>query len=110
LPTEAHWILHHHERYDGSGYPERLGGAAIPIQSRIISVADSFEAMTGTRPYRQGMPVEEALAELKANAGTQFDPSCVDALVAVVEDSEPWQALIDAAAQSAGAKRTLPSL
>jgi HD-GYP domain-containing protein (c-di-GMP phosphodiesterase class II) len=101
LPTEAHWILHHHERYDGTGYPESLGGTAIPLQSRIISVADSFEAMTGSRPYRKGMPVEEALNELIANTHTQFDPRCVDALVEVINDSEPWQALLDAAAESA---------
>lgn len=88
LPIEAFWVLHHHERYDGSGYPTGMSGEEIPIQSRIIAVADAFEAMTGTRPYRhEGVTAEEALVELRAYAGTQFDPACVDALVAVVHDA-----------------------
>ena len=112
LPTEAHWVLHHHERYDGTGYPERLGGSAIPIQSRIISVADAFEAMTGSRPYRQGMPVDEAIAELRSHAGTQFDARCVHALMEVVNESLPWQELLAAAAatRDGGASRPLPTV
>jgi diguanylate cyclase (GGDEF)-like protein len=102
LPTEAHWVLHHHERFDGAGYPERLRADAIPIQSRIIAVADAFEAMTGSRPYRQGMPVEEALAELSSHAGAQFDPRCVNALVEVVDESLPLQALLAAASRTGG--------
>ena len=68
LPIEAHWVLHHHERIDGRGYPAGLGGASIPVESRIIAVADAFEAMTGTRPYREAVSVEEAIVELQANA------------------------------------------
>ena len=87
LPIEAHWVLHHHERIDGRGYPSGLSAAAIPVESRIIAVADAFEAMTGTRPYREAVSVEEAIVELRANAGTQFDTRCVDALVDVVNDA-----------------------
>src|SRR5581483_1972852 len=102
LPIEAFWVLHHHERFDGSGYPSGLAGADIPIQSRIIAVADAYEAMTGTRPYRQGgVPAEDALVELRSHAGTQFDPVCVDALVEVVHDAEAEDA--DRAALSATA-------
>jgi len=79
LPIEAHWVLHHHERMDGGGYPSGLSGASIPVESRIIAVADAFEAMTGTRPYREAISVDEAVVELQANAGTQFDTRCVDA-------------------------------
>ena len=87
LPIEAHWVLHHHERIDGRGYPAGLSAAAIPVEARIIAVADAFEAMTGTRPYREAVSVEEAILELQANAGTQFDSRCVDALVDVVNEA-----------------------
>ncbi len=87
LPIEAHWVLHHHERIDGRGYPTGLSGASIPVESRIIAVADAFEAMTGTRPYREAVSVEEAIVELQANAGTQFDSRCVDALVDAVNEA-----------------------
>jgi HD-GYP domain-containing protein (c-di-GMP phosphodiesterase class II) len=84
LGEEADWVLHHHERPDGRGYPDGLSGAAIPLESRIIFVADSFEAMISDRPYRKGRPEHEALAELERHAGTQFDPACVAALRAVI--------------------------
>ena len=74
-------ILHHHERYDGDGYPEGLAGESIPIEARIICVADSFSAMTAERPYRGRMSLEEACAELQRCAGTQFDPRVVSAFV-----------------------------
>jgi HD-GYP domain-containing protein (c-di-GMP phosphodiesterase class II) len=80
LHEEALWVLHHHERYDGTGYPAGLTGEAIPLESRIIAVADAFEAMTGARPYRVALTPDEALRELAANSGTQFDPGCVRAL------------------------------
>lgn len=69
----------HHERYDGRGTPDRLVGDVIPLEARIAAVADSFDAMTSGRPYRAGMAVEDALAELERCAGTQFDPMCVSA-------------------------------
>jgi diguanylate cyclase (GGDEF)-like protein len=74
-------ILHHHERYDGDGYPEGLAGDSIPIEARIICVADSFSAMTAERPYRGRMSLDEACAELERCAGTQFDPAVVQAFV-----------------------------
>jgi HD-GYP domain-containing protein (c-di-GMP phosphodiesterase class II) len=67
-------VLHHHERFDGNGYPHRLAGHDIPLFGRIICVADCLDAMTSDRVYRPGMPVEVALAEIVKNAGTQFDP------------------------------------
>lgn len=82
LSREAPWVLHHHERLDGRGYPGGLVGDEIPLESRIIHVADAFEAMTSDRPYRRGMPEEVALAELRRHTGTQFDPQCVEALLA----------------------------
>ena len=80
LDEEATWVRHHHERMDGRGYPDRLTGEAIPLPSRIIFVADAFEAITSDRPYRLGRPAVEALEELRRCAGTQFDPECVAAL------------------------------
>jgi HD-GYP domain-containing protein (c-di-GMP phosphodiesterase class II) len=83
-PEEAQWILHHHERIDGQGYPHGLSGDEIPIESRVILVADAFEAITADRPYRMHRSVDEALEELERWSGTQFDPACVDALRRVV--------------------------
>jgi diguanylate cyclase (GGDEF)-like protein len=77
-------VLHHHERYDGDGYPEGLAGEDIPLEARIICVADSFSAMTAERPYRGRMSLDEACAELERCAGTQFDPSVVTAFVDAV--------------------------
>jgi putative nucleotidyltransferase with HDIG domain len=76
-------VLHHHERYDGRGYPERLAGADIPLPGRIISVADAFDAMTIDRPYRRALPLQQALAELRREAGRQFDPKVVRAFLYV---------------------------
>lgn len=72
-------ILHHHERLDGKGYPEGLQGEELPLIARIIAVADTFDAMTTDRPYRQGLSREEALAEIELHSGTQFDPQVVTA-------------------------------
>lgn len=72
---------HHHERFDGTGYPEGLKGEAIPLFSRIITIADSFEAMTADRPYRKALTYETAYEELIKHAGTQFDPQLVDLFI-----------------------------
>jgi HD-GYP domain-containing protein (c-di-GMP phosphodiesterase class II)/GGDEF domain-containing protein len=77
-------ILHHHERYDGSGYPSGLSGERIPLEARIVGVADSFSAMIADRPYSAGRTPEEACAELERCAGTQFDPEVVELFVAEV--------------------------
>ena len=71
-------ILHHHESYDGRGYPAGLQGEEIPIGSRIVSVIDAFDAMVSSRPYREGLPFEEAERRLLQARGTQFDPDVVD--------------------------------
>ena len=86
---EATWVFHHHEHYDGNGYPQKLSGEAIPLESRIIAVADAFEAMIGERSYRPMLTREQALAELTALSGTQFDASCVRAVVEIVAEPAP---------------------
>jgi HD-GYP domain-containing protein (c-di-GMP phosphodiesterase class II) len=77
-------VRHHHERWDGGGYPDGLAGEDIPLEARIVCCCDAYNAMTTTRPYRKAMPAEVAAAELLHCSGTQFDPAVVDALLAVV--------------------------
>ena len=77
----AEWVLHHHERWDGTGYPDGLHGDDIPLGARIIFVADAFDAMTNDRVYRSKLSIEAAVEELESCAGTQFDPDAVAALV-----------------------------
>jgi ribonuclease P protein subunit RPR2 len=79
LEVVATIVRFHHERWDGDGYPDGIAGSCIPLASRIICVCDSFGAMTCDRPYRTAMPLDDALGELRAGAGTQFDPAVVDA-------------------------------
>lgn len=86
LEGVARAILHHHERYDGLGYPAGLAGAAIPLASKIIAVIDSFDALTTDRPYRAAASQEPAVRELKRCTGTQFDPTIVDAFLTVLRD------------------------
>lgn len=73
----ANAVLHHHERYDGRGYPFKLSGEAIPLLSRVLTLIDAFSAMVMDRPYHKGMDVAAALSELQKGAGTQFDPQLV---------------------------------
>ncbi len=95
-------ILHHHEHFDGSGYPDGLAGEDIPIASRILLVTDAFDAMTTDRPYRKAMSIEIAVEELKRNSGTQFDPAIVDAFLRILarHGSLPLRETAPAAAQS----------
>ncbi|MDQ6745044.1 MAG: HD domain-containing protein, partial [Actinomycetota bacterium] len=91
-------ILHHHERFDGTGYPGRLRGETIPIAARIIAVADAFSAMTTPRPYREPVSVEHACTELERCAGQQFDPEVVRLFVAEVRRRPPDQLSTEPAA------------
>ncbi len=84
------WIRHSHESFDGSGYPDGLAGEAIPQASRIMLVADAFDAITSSRPYREALSIEHACEELREGAGTQFDPVCVEAVLELLEgEAEP---------------------
>src|SRR4051794_744157 len=82
----ADWVRSHHERVDGRGYPAGLTGEQIPVEAKILAVADSYEAMTADRPYRRALPAEIVHEELRQNAGGQFDPDVVDAFLAVLAD------------------------
>ncbi len=90
-------VRHHHERWDGAGYPDRLTGEGIPIISRILAVADAYDAMTSHRPYRAALPGTEARRRLRESAGSQFDPDIVEAFDVVLEPSKaplfgrPWR-------------------
>lgn len=77
-------VRHHHERYDGNGYPDRLAGVDIPLSARVVTLIDAFSAMTVDRPYHKGLEVQEALAELRRCAGTQFCPWLVDKFAAII--------------------------
>jgi HD-GYP domain-containing protein (c-di-GMP phosphodiesterase class II) len=81
LAEVGHIVRSCHERYDALGYPDGLAGTAIPVEARIVSCCDAFNAMTTDRPYRAALPLSEALGELRAHRGTQFDPDVVDALI-----------------------------
>jgi putative nucleotidyltransferase with HDIG domain len=81
-------IRHHHERFDGSGYPDGLAGERIPLAARVIHLADALDSMLTTRVYRPGRPAREALAEVRSATGTQFCPACVTALLSVVARGE----------------------
>ncbi len=83
----AEVVRAHHERYDGTGYPRGLKGEEIPIEARIISVVDAYDAMISDRPYRKALSKEEAIEELKKNAGTQFDPRVVHAFLTVIKET-----------------------
>lgn len=91
LKEEKDIILHHHERVDGNGYPSHLKGDEIPFGSRILAVADTFDAMNSNRPYREKLTKEVILDELEKNKGKQHDPQVVDALFALLKKSpELW--------------------
>jgi len=77
------YVLHHHERWDGGGYPDGLKGKEIPIEARVLAVADAFDAMTSPRPYRRSFPIERALDEIDRCAGSQFDPEIAAAFLDV---------------------------
>ena len=78
-------IAYHHERWDGSGYPWGYAGEMIPLPARIFAVADAFDAITSERPYQAALPIDTAIREIRAQAGTQFDPAIVDAFIPIAE-------------------------
>jgi HD-GYP domain-containing protein (c-di-GMP phosphodiesterase class II) len=81
-------IQYHHEHYDGSGYPEGLQGEEIPLIARIIAVADTYDAIIHERSYQKGMSRSSAVAEITANAGTQFDPRMVEAFAQALDNGD----------------------
>jgi HD-GYP domain-containing protein (c-di-GMP phosphodiesterase class II) len=86
--TALDCVLHHHERWDGDGYPHRLSGSGIPLAARILAVADAFDAMTSTRPYRRALGPREAAREVERCSGSQFDPEVASAFSAAFEADE----------------------
>lgn len=84
LQPIADWILKHHERWDGSGYPLGLAGYDIPLECRMLSIVDAYDAMTSDRPYRKALKLADALAELEQNSGTQFDPEIVEQFISII--------------------------
>src|SRR5690606_11421832 len=94
-------VRHHHESYDGTGYPAGLKGEEIPLLARILTVADSYEAMTADRPYRAGRDMHEAIEELRGCAGHQFDPAVVETFAAILlEFEEAGEAIVGSGPES----------
>jgi len=100
------FILYHHEHYNGKGYPEGLVGTAIPLEARILGLADAIEAMASDRPYHRAMDVKEIIIEIKRCSGTQFDPAIVDAFIRILEHE--GQHLIVNSARFVQPKRSEP--
>ncbi|WP_027007528.1 HD-GYP domain-containing protein [Conexibacter woesei] len=105
LGPVARMVRHGHESWDGSGYPDGLSGHDIPLGSRIVLACDAYDAMTSTRPYRDAMSHEDAVAELAAKSGTQFDPQVVGALLGYLEDRRPVDYAARRSAAAAAAAR-----
>jgi putative two-component system response regulator len=89
LDVGAQIALHHHEKFDGTGYPMGLRGEAIPLFSRIVAVADVFDALTSERPYKTAWSLEQAAKHINDSAGSHFDPTCVAAFIA------QWSGVLD---------------
>jgi putative two-component system response regulator len=90
-PKFALGARHHHERYDGTGYPDALAGEAIPEEARIIAVADAYDAMSSDRSYRDHMTQEEIKSELINGKGTQFDPKFADIMLEIIEEDKDYK-------------------
>lgn len=103
-------ILHHHERWDGKGYPDGLSGESIPLLSRVIAVVDAYDAMTNTRSYRSALSQTRAMEELRRCAGTQFDPYIVSEFLQMLKENPPEEAGQEAAALSAQQNAFLSSM
>jgi HD-GYP domain-containing protein (c-di-GMP phosphodiesterase class II) len=103
-------ILHHHEWWDGRGYPDGLFGAQIPIAARIVAVADAYDAMTSDRPYRRALSQSVAIEELKRFSGVQFDPVLVKEFLCIVESIDvDLQVLAESLAAREGEEPAAPS-
>ena len=87
LAEAAQIVRHHHERWDGGGYPDGLSGAEIPLAARIFAVVDTLDAMTTDRPYRPAVPIAQARSEIEAMAGSQFDPAVVEQLAGIADET-----------------------
>jgi putative nucleotidyltransferase with HDIG domain len=83
------YVLYHHERWDGGGYPSGKAGEEIPIEARVLAIADAFDAMTSDRPYRRALTLEQALSEIARCAGTQFDPAIARVFLQLFAEAEP---------------------
>jgi HD-GYP domain-containing protein (c-di-GMP phosphodiesterase class II) len=100
VPLRSAWqalpyVLFHHERWDGGGYPSGIRGRSIPLEGRLLAVADAFDAMTSLRPYRGALPVDRALVEVTVCAGSQFDPLVAETFVEVwAERANAWPAAV----------------
>ena len=103
-------VLHHHERYNGGGYPHGLKGTEIPLGARIVAVADAYHAMVHERPYKGALSHEEALEELRQHAGTQFDPQVVDVFCSIYADAVPPDGLEEVYRLHQRARGALPHL
>jgi putative two-component system response regulator len=102
LQAAAEIALSHHERFDGGGYPNRIRGEAIPLNGRVVAVADTFDALTSRRPYKAAWPPALAWEFLRQNAGVRFDPACVDAFQRSQADAEEIRAALLDEAESGG--------
>jgi energy-coupling factor transport system substrate-specific component len=80
-------VFHHHEQFDGNGYPHHLGGKEIPLHARIIAVADAFDAMTSNRAYRKALSLRTAMSELERGKGIQFDPDIASILIEILQET-----------------------
>ena len=80
-------VYHHHERFDGDGYPQGIKGKDIPLHARIIAIVDTFDAMTSNRPYRKALSFRTALSELERNKGLQFDPDITDIFLKILQET-----------------------
>jgi putative nucleotidyltransferase with HDIG domain len=102
VPDEVRSVVRfHHERWDGDGYPTGIARASIPLEARIVAVADAFQAMLEDRPYRGRRSLDAAIGEVVRSAGTQFDPECVQAFTRVAADRRPALRLLPAAGDDA---------
>lgn len=101
-------VLHHHERYDGTGYPAGLEGEEIPLGSRIVAIVDAFDAMLSKRAYRDALPIDETLRRLEADTGTQFDPAIVPRFIDLASQRLSELLLSDEDDLPAGLARVLP--